>query len=93
MVLDGKFNVTNGGQYTFHLNSDDGSLLYIGDQLVINNDGDHSAVELSGKTTVTAGEHRIRLEYFESLGAAILELDVEGPGMPRQPISFDRLSH
>jgi hypothetical protein len=93
MVLDGKFDVAEAGEYTFYLNSDDGSLLYIDDQLVVNNDGDHSAVELSGKTTLTAGSHDIRLEFFESLGAAILDLDVEGPDMPRQPIPFDRLSH
>jgi hypothetical protein len=93
MVLEGNFKVAKAGEYTFHLNSDDGSLLYINDELVINNGGDHSELELSGKKTLSAGSHRIRLEFFDSLGEAILELDVEGPGMPRQPIPFDRLSH
>jgi len=93
IVLEGNLQLAKQGEYTFHLNSDDGSLLYIDDQLVIDNDGDHSAVELSGKKTLTAGSHRLRLEFFEATGAAILDLDVEGPGMPRQPIPFDRLSH
>jgi PA14 domain/Chitobiase/beta-hexosaminidase C-terminal domain/Calcineurin-like phosphoesterase len=93
MVLEGNYKLDKEGEYTFHLNSDDGSLLYIDDELVVNNDGGHSAVEISGKKTLTAGSHRIRLEFFETLGAAILELEVEGPGMPRQPIQFDRLSH
>ncbi len=93
IVLEGDLQIDQEGDYTFHLNSDDGSLLYIDDKLVIDNDGDHSSLELSGSTRLTAGSHRLRLEFFESLGAAILELDMEGPGMPRQPIPFSRLSH
>ena len=93
MVLEGNLKLDESGEYTFHLNSDDGSLLYIDDQLVIDNDGDHSSLEISGGADLTAGTHRIRLEFFESLGAAILELDIEGPGMERQPIPFSRLSH
>jgi len=93
MVLDGQIEITNSGDYTFYLNSDDGSLLYIDDELVVNNDGDHSVVELSGQKRLTAGTHEIRLEFFDSLGRAILDLDVEGPNMSRQPIPFSRISH
>jgi hypothetical protein len=35
--------------YTFYTNSDDGSKLWIGGQLVVNNDGLHSAQERSGR--------------------------------------------
>lgn len=93
MVLEGDFELTDAGEYTFYLNSDDGSLLYIDDQLVVDNDGDHSELELNGSVTLKPGTHRLRLEFFDSLGEAILELDVEGPNMARQPIPFDRLSH
>jgi len=50
-------------------------------------------LELSGTTELSAGPREIRIEFFEAGGEAILELDVEGPGMPRQPLPFDRLSH
>lgn len=93
MVLEGNLQLGRAGEYTFYLNSDDGSLLYIDDELIINNDGDHSSLELRGNTKLSAGSHRLRLEFFESAGAAILELDLEGPGMPRQPLPFDLLSH
>lgn len=93
MVLEGDFEVDETGEYTFYLNSDDGSMLYLDDKLVINNDGDHSVLELNAMTTLSAGTHRLRLEFFDSLGEAILELDVEGPGLSRQPIPFARLSH
>ncbi len=93
MVLEGNLHIETAGEYTFYLNSDDGSKLFFDDRLVINNDGDHSVLELSGKTTLSAGSHRLRLEFFEAGGEAILELDVEGPGMKRQPLPFDKISH
>lgn len=93
MVLEGNLQIDKAGEYTFHLNSDDGSKLFFDDQLVINNDGDHSVLELSGKMHLSAGTHRLRLEFFEAGGEAILELDMEGPGMKRQPLPFDKISH
>ena len=65
----------------------------VDNQLVVNNDGDHSMVELSGQQPLAAGTHEIRIEFFDSLGRAILDLDVEGPDLKRQPIPFSRLSH
>jgi hypothetical protein len=93
MEFEGNFQVDRPGVYTFYLNSDDGSRLYIDDQLVIDNDGDHSLLELNKVTTLTAGTHKLRIEFFEAGGEAILELDVEGPGMKRQPLPIERVSH
>jgi hypothetical protein len=50
-------------------------------------------LELSGKLNLSAGWHPLRLEFFDSLGEAILELDMEGPGMERQALPFDKVSH
>lgn len=93
MVMDGDFNVDRPGKYTFFLNSDDGSKLYIDDQLVIDNDGDHSLLELSGEKELSAAKHKLRIEFFEAEGEAILELDLAGPGMKRQPLPVERVSH
>ena len=93
MVMDGNFNLDRPGKYTFFLNSDDGSKLYIDDELVIDNDGDHSLLELSGKKELSAAKHKLRIEFFEAGGEAVLELDVAGPGMKRQPFPVDRVSH
>ena len=68
-------------------------MLYIDDHLVIDNDGDHSLLELSGQASLSAGSHRLRIEFFEARGEAILELEVEGPGLPRQPLPFEWVSH
>ena len=93
MVLDGNFDVDKAGKYTFYLKSDDGSKLYIDDQLVIDNDGDHSLLELNSATKLSAGKHKLRIEFFEAGGEAILELDLAGPGMERQPFPIEKVSH
>ena len=66
MVFEGDFEIDQPGDYTFYLNSDDGSKLYIDDQLVIDNDGDHSLLELKNATKLTAGTHKLRIEFFEA---------------------------
>jgi hypothetical protein len=93
MVLDGNFDVDSPGEYTFYLNSDDGSKLYVDDQLVIDNDGDHSLLELSGATTLSAGKHKLRIDFFEAGGEAILELDVAGPDGKRRPFPIEKVTH
>jgi hypothetical protein len=93
MVLEGNFDVDRAGKYTFFLNSDDGSKLYIDDQLVIDNDGDHSLLELTGDKELSAGTHKVLIEFFEAGGEAILELDLAGPGMKRQPFPVDKVTH
>jgi hypothetical protein len=93
MVLDGNFDVERAGKYTFYLNSDDGSKLYIDDELVIDNDGDHSLLELTGEKQLTGGSHKVRIEFFEAGGEAILELDLAGPGMERRAFPVDKVTH
>lgn len=50
--------------YEFHLNSDDGSVLYVDDQLVVDNDGRHDLQDKSGFLPLRKGLHRIRVQYF-----------------------------
>jgi hypothetical protein len=93
MVLEGEFEIDRAGEYKFFLNSDDGSKLYIDDELVIDNDGDHSLLELTGSRELSAGKHRVRIEFFDAGAEAILELDLEGPGLERQPFPVEHVTH
>jgi hypothetical protein len=93
MVLEGEFNLSEAGEYAFFLNSDDGSKLYIDDQLVIDNDGDHSLLELKNSAHLAAGKHQVRIEFFEAGGEAVLELDMQGPGKKRAPFPLEKVSH
>lgn len=85
-VFEGFVQVPALGEYTFYTESDDGSLLYIGDQLVVNNDGLHGMVEQSGTIRLRAGTHRIRVEFFENGGGAGLFVRWAGANLPKATI-------
>ena len=80
------------GVYTFTLRSDNGSRLWIGDELVVDNDGlvDASA---DGQIGLQAGLHPVTVGFFESWGKQILEVYYEAPGLPRQRIPATAVFH
>lgn len=61
----GRFWIRTPGKYTFALTSDDGSRLYIDDQLLIDNDGVHAAQTATGSVTLGPRLHSIRITYFQ----------------------------
>jgi ELWxxDGT repeat protein len=77
----GQILIENEGGTRFYLASDDGSRLYIDDQLVVDNGGLHAYRERSALVDLEAGYHDVRLEYFENYGAAgvVLSWDPVGP--------------
>jgi len=69
------------GYYEFYTESDDGSVLYIGDNMVVENDGSHGAIKATGKTTLKKGYHKYRLLYFEDYEGHSLEWGWKTPLM------------
>ena len=61
----GVLRVRTPGTYTFGLNSDDGSRLYLGSRLVVDNDFQHDPLLKTGRVTLTAGEYPLKLTYFQ----------------------------
>ena len=84
--FDGFIRVPSNGLYTFYLTSDDGSRLWIGDRLVIDHDGLHSAAEKRGQIILKAGLHPIAVAMFESGGREHLSVEYAGPDIGRRPI-------
>ncbi|MCQ0090464.1 PA14 domain-containing protein [Roseovarius sp. M141] len=74
-----ELTVETGGSYTFYLNSDDGSALYIDGERIISNDGLHGATERQVTVDLEAGTHDIDLRYFEAYGVQTLQLQWSGP--------------
>ncbi|RPI48285.1 MAG: hypothetical protein EHM55_25825, partial [Acidobacteria bacterium] len=76
----GQIRIDTAGVHKFFLSSDDGSRLYIDDQLVVNNGGLHGFIEASGSIELSEGFHDIRVEMFENFGFAgvVLEWDPAG---------------
>jgi alpha-L-fucosidase len=79
----GYINVPRDGVYTFHLTSDDGSRLYIGDKLVVDNDGLHGEAGRDGAIALAAGWHAVTVTYFNKTGDRALELQYAGPGVSK----------
>lgn len=63
--------------YTFGVNSNDGSQLYIADRLVVDNDGEHGAYEKEGQIALKKGIHKIRILYFQAGGGKELEVSIK----------------
>ncbi|MEM6724345.1 MAG: PA14 domain-containing protein [Bacteroidota bacterium] len=89
--LIGKIDLPITGDYTFSTRSDDGSKLFIGTDLVVNNDGLHGATTKTGTITLTAGTHDIEVQFFERSGSQVLEVYIEGPGISNQLIPMSML--
>ena len=82
----GYVTVPTDGDYTFFTNSDDGSQLFIGDQLVVDNDGNHDGRERAGTIGLQAGTHALTVTYYQDGGGDQLSVSYQGPGVAKQPI-------
>lgn len=74
------------GIYTLYLASDDGSRLTLGDEVLIDNDGVHTMIERSAAVGLSAGAHRVRIDFFERTRSAGLIVSWQGPGIAKQVI-------
>jgi hypothetical protein len=91
-VWSGWLRVDTPGLYTLFVNSDDGSRLRIGNQVVVNNDGLHGMVEVSGTVALAGGKHAVTIEFFEAGGGAGCIASIEGPGLVKQVIPASRFT-
>ncbi len=91
MVFEGYINIPETGVYGFCLTSDDGSRLFVGRQMVADNDGIHGMIEKTGFVALKKGIHTIRLEYFQRTGGAGLGLHLIYPCGNRSPVPGDWL--
>jgi alpha-L-rhamnosidase len=86
MLFTGQIEIITGGEYIFYTSSNDGSQLYINDKLIVDNDGEHGAKEMSGKIRLEPGRHRIEVSYFQSGGSKFLAAYYQGPDLKRNII-------
>jgi alpha-L-fucosidase len=89
----GLVEVPATGVWTFHLTSDDGSVLRIDGDLVVDNDGLHSATTRSGRVALERGLHRIEVGFFEAGGQDDVVLEWTGPETPRQSVPTAAFFH
>jgi hypothetical protein len=92
--FSGNLKIETPGNYTFYTASDDGSLLRIDGNLIVdNNDGEHSEVlHAEGDIFLSEGQHAIQVDYYKKDGAGDLEVAYSGPGVSKQAIPASLLS-
>jgi hypothetical protein len=56
------------GCYQFSLESDDGSRLYLDNELIVDNEGDHGMEKKTGIANLQKGWHSIRIMYYNAGG-------------------------
>jgi len=81
------------GEYVFGTSSDDGSLMFIDDRLVVDNGGDHGDRYVDGRILLDAGWHDFRLRYAQSGGGMRLVLFWTPPGKGREVIPSEVFSY
>src|SRR6478736_5146888 len=82
----GFIKIDKDGIYTFFTDSDDGSKLFIDDEEIVNNDGDHGNVEKNGKAALKKGYHKIKVLYFDSGGGNSLKVSIQPEGGKKEVI-------
>ncbi|MDH3718900.1 MAG: PA14 domain-containing protein, partial [Planctomycetota bacterium] len=92
LQFSGLIQIDQPGRYTFYTRSDDGSRLYIGDRLVVNNDGRHVMTEKKGAIKLAAGSYPLVVTYFDSGGSDGLEVHWSGPKIRKQQIPASKLA-
>jgi hypothetical protein len=85
-VFDGYIRISKTALYDFYINSDDGSMLYLDDQLIVNNDGNHGMLEKGDKAYLEAGFHKIKLLYFDAGGDNGLNVNYAIKGGEKVPL-------
>lgn len=91
--FSGYIKIEKDRVYTFFTQSDDGSKLFIDDEEVVNNDGDHGTVEKSGKAALKKGYHKIRVTYFDSGGGNELKVFIQPEGGTKTEVPATVLYH
>lgn len=91
LKFDGYIFIPETGNYTFSTLSDDGSKLFIDNELVVNNDGIHWLNEAYGAVKLEKGFHKFNISYFDQVGGTVLNCFMQQEGKVKQEISASQL--
>jgi hexosaminidase len=91
LKFNGYIFIPETGNYTFSTLSDDGSKLFIDDELIVDNDGIHWANEAYGAVKLEKGFHKINISYFDLTGGTILNCFIQKEGKKKEEITASQL--
>jgi len=90
---EGYLKIPEDGLYTFYLKTNDGGKMYLAEELIIDNDGLHPAVERTGTLALKMGYYPVVVKYFQEGGTNMLKVSWKGPGIEKQEIPGSVLFH
>lgn len=93
LIWSGYVNIEKPGRYTFATRSDDGSCIFLGGRLLVDNGGEHATRKESAEIELSCGYYPFKVTYFDSGGAATLEVLWSPPGGTERPIPVEVLAH
>jgi hexosaminidase len=93
VTFDGYLKVPADAFYKFAVESDDGTVLWIDGEEVVNNDGNHASQEVTGYIPLRQGFHKLQLKYFQSEGGASLRVEWALSGQALKPLDGSALYH
>ncbi|UWY28976.1 family 20 glycosylhydrolase [Flavobacterium sp. TR2] len=91
LKFSGYVFIPETGNYTFSTLSDDGSKLFIDDELIGDNDGLHWMNEAYGAVKLEKGVHKLNISYFDLTGGTALKCFIQKEGQKKEEISASQL--
>jgi hypothetical protein len=92
MIFSSVLTISETGEYTFYLASDDGSKLFLNNSLLIDNDGDHGVIEKAESLELAPGTYPIKVEWFNGGGGKWLGVFMKGPNGGKQLIEHSNFN-
>lgn len=94
IIYKGYLNIDGDKEIIFTLSSDDGSILYIDGQKIIDNGGTHSMRSVKRRVRLTAGQHEFYIQYFNLAGGpGELKFEAGAPGTTPVELTGSDFTH
>jgi hexosaminidase len=91
VTFEGYVKIDNDGLYEFHVNADDGAVLYIDDSLLVDNGGVHTLTDKAAFIPLRKGFHKIKTVYSNTGDLKWLDVFLfkDGEKVNLNPILFN----
>ena len=86
-VFEGEFRIPAAGDYTFYIDSDDGSRFTVASKKLTEKAGGGQGAEQAATIHLPAGTAPFRIDYFQAVSLLGLNVSWSGPGFARRPLS------
>ena len=83
--FEGFFEIKNPGEYIFYATANNGCIVYVDGEIVVDNAGYTGNPDKMGKVNLEKGRHALKVFYYENDGTESMDFEIKGPGLERQP--------